>query len=53
MPQWGNYKLASSGINPADSTLGLAIWQETFWPQSGACVEIADAGGEGCKERET
>lgn len=34
MPQWSNYKLASSGINPADSTLGLAIWQEAFWLKS-------------------
>lgn len=33
-PQWCNYKLPNSGINPADSTLGLAIWQETFWPKS-------------------
>lgn len=34
MPQWSNYKFASSGINPADSTLGLAIWQEAFWLKS-------------------
>lgn len=34
-------------------TPGMAIWQEMHWPESEDCVEIADAGGEGRKERET
>lgn len=44
MPQWSNYKLASSGINPADSTLGLAIWQETFWPISDVVLKLLTLG---------
>lgn len=39
MPQRSNYKLASSGINPPDSTLGLAIWQEIILAQIRGCAE--------------
>lgn len=53
MPQRSNYKLASSGTNPPDSTLGLAIWQETFWPKSEVVLKTADGKGEGCKGRGT
>lgn len=53
MPQRGNYKLASSGIKPAHSTLGLT-GERRFSPFQEGCVgKKADAGGKvGSKGRE-
>lgn len=50
MPQWSNYKSTSSGINPADSTLRLAIWQGILLAQIRGCEEMADPVGEHCKD---